>query len=58
MLSFSGYAKMNTCKRMECRTLKKNLKVDVQVKKYNENWGQDMFDTMENITDKDRDNEE
>jgi hypothetical protein len=49
---------MNTCKRMECRTLKKNLKVDVHVKKYNENWGQDMFDTMENITDKDRDNEE
>jgi hypothetical protein len=39
---------------MECRILKKNLNTT----KYNENWGQDMFDTMENITDKDRDNEE
>jgi hypothetical protein len=58
MLSFSGYTKMNTCKRMECRTLKKNLKVDIHVKNTTKIGDKICLIQLENITDKDRDNEE
>jgi hypothetical protein len=58
MLSFSGYTEMNTCKRMECRTLKKNLKVDVHVKNTTKIGDKICLIQLENITDKDRDNEE